>query len=145
MHKNESLFDSHRFKALGDIGKLLEDQFLSMLAWGAEQRTGKRIVSGKQKGLLLLKRKVGSLVRPKKQMGSIFTQVYEKWKANDFTRVAAMNELGVSKRIFYRYVAEYEIQLLKRIKPILWLQVYLFYGIFIHILYNNCKRSKGRN
>jgi hypothetical protein len=35
--ENESLFDSSKFKTMGDIGKLLEDQFLSMLMYVAEQ------------------------------------------------------------------------------------------------------------
>lgn len=34
--ENELLFDSRKFKSMGDIGKLLEDQFLSMLAYVAE-------------------------------------------------------------------------------------------------------------
>nr|WP_308860161.1 hypothetical protein [Paenibacillus endoradicis] len=33
---NESLFDSRKFKTMGDLGKLLEDQFLSMLAYVAD-------------------------------------------------------------------------------------------------------------
>ncbi|AET58554.1 hypothetical protein HPL003_08955 [Paenibacillus terrae HPL-003] len=37
-----------------------------------------------------------------------YTQVYEKWKAGDLIGVAAMNELGMPKTTFYRYVAEYE-------------------------------------
>lgn len=38
---NAELFDSRRFKSMGDIGKLLEDQFLSMLAYVAEQERKK--------------------------------------------------------------------------------------------------------
>lgn len=34
---NETLFDSRKFKTMGDLGKLLEDQFLSMLAYVAAQ------------------------------------------------------------------------------------------------------------
>lgn len=34
---NEALFDSRKFKTMGDIGRLLEDQFLSVLAYVAEQ------------------------------------------------------------------------------------------------------------
>ncbi|MMZ58046.1 putative transposon Tn552 DNA-invertase bin3 [compost metagenome] len=39
--ENEALFDSRKFKGMGDIGKLLEDQFLSMLAYVAEQERKK--------------------------------------------------------------------------------------------------------
>jgi DNA invertase Pin-like site-specific DNA recombinase len=38
---NEALFDSRKFKTMGDIGRLLEDQFLSMLAYVAEQERKK--------------------------------------------------------------------------------------------------------
>lgn len=38
---NAELFDSRKFKQMGDIGKLLEDQFLSMLAYVAEQERKK--------------------------------------------------------------------------------------------------------
>jgi DNA invertase Pin-like site-specific DNA recombinase len=38
---NETLFDSRKFKTMGDLGKLLEDQFLSMLAYVAEQERKK--------------------------------------------------------------------------------------------------------
>ena len=38
---NETLFDSRKFKMMGDLGKLLEDQFLSMLAYVAEQEKEK--------------------------------------------------------------------------------------------------------
>lgn len=38
---NEALFDSRKFKTMGDTGKLLEDQFLSMLAYVAEQERKK--------------------------------------------------------------------------------------------------------
>ncbi|WP_258954764.1 recombinase family protein [Lysinibacillus fusiformis] len=34
---NAELFDNRKFKSMDDIGKLLEDQFLSMLAYVAEQ------------------------------------------------------------------------------------------------------------
>ena len=30
--ENESLFDSRKFKSMGDMGKLMEDQFLSLLS-----------------------------------------------------------------------------------------------------------------
>ena len=54
---NAELFDSRKFKSMGDIGKLLEDQFLSMLAYVAEQerkknkrRQAEGIAIAKEKG-----------------------------------------------------------------------------------------------
>ena len=38
---NETLFDSRKFKTMGDFGKVMEDQFLSLLAYVAEQERKK--------------------------------------------------------------------------------------------------------
>lgn len=38
---NEILFDSRKFKTMGDFGKVMEDQFLSLLAYVAEQERKK--------------------------------------------------------------------------------------------------------
>ncbi|PGK02531.1 recombinase, partial [Bacillus cereus] len=38
---NETLFDSRKFKGMGDMGKLMEDQFLSLLSYVAEQERNK--------------------------------------------------------------------------------------------------------
>lgn len=38
---NEIPFDSRKFKTMGDFGKVMEDQFLSLLAYVAEQERKK--------------------------------------------------------------------------------------------------------
>lgn len=38
---NETSFDSRKFKLMGDFGKVMEDQFLSLLAYVAEQERKK--------------------------------------------------------------------------------------------------------
>lgn len=38
---NETLFDSQKFKTMGDFGKFMEDQFLSLLSYVAEQERKK--------------------------------------------------------------------------------------------------------
>ena len=38
---NETLFDSRKFKTMGDFGKVMEEQFLSLLAYAAEQERKK--------------------------------------------------------------------------------------------------------
>jgi DNA invertase Pin-like site-specific DNA recombinase len=108
--ENESLFDSRRFKALGDMGKLLEDQFLSMLAWGAEQERKKNRVR-QAEGIAVAKKEGVKFGRPKRQIGPEFIQVYEKWKAGEISAVAAMREVGMSNTSFYRRVSDYEKQL----------------------------------
>lgn len=39
--ENETLFDSRKFRSMGDLGKLMEDQFLSLLSYVAEQERKK--------------------------------------------------------------------------------------------------------
>jgi DNA invertase Pin-like site-specific DNA recombinase len=39
--ENETLFDSRKFKSMGDMGKLMEDQFLSLLSYVADQERKK--------------------------------------------------------------------------------------------------------
>lgn len=40
--ENETLFDSRKFRGMGDLGKLMEDQFLSLLSYVAEQERKKK-------------------------------------------------------------------------------------------------------
>ncbi len=39
--ENETLFDSRKFRGMGDLRKLMEDQFLSLLSYVAEQERKK--------------------------------------------------------------------------------------------------------
>jgi DNA invertase Pin-like site-specific DNA recombinase len=107
--ENEALFDSRRFKAMGDLGKLLEDQFLSMLAYVADaerkknkQRQAEGIAVAVEKGI-----KFG---RPKLAIDTEFVAAYDAWKAGSITAVAAMKQLGISKNTFYRRVVELEAE-----------------------------------
>lgn len=53
---NAEIFDSRKFKQMGDIGKLLEDQFLSMLAYVAEQER-KKLRRRQAEGIAIAKKK----------------------------------------------------------------------------------------
>lgn len=55
--ENETLFDSRKFRRMGDLGKLMEDQFLSLLSYVAEQER-KKISNGKPKELKWQRRRV---------------------------------------------------------------------------------------
>ncbi len=48
--ENETLFDSRKFREMGDMGRLMEDQFLSLLSYVADQER-KKFIRGKRKGL----------------------------------------------------------------------------------------------
>ena len=106
---NEALFDSRKFKTMGDIGKLLEDQFLSMLAYLAEQERIKNY-NRQAEGIEVARGNGVKFGRPKRDINDHFIQVYKKWKAGDISAVIAMNQLGLPKSTFYRRVKEYEYE-----------------------------------
>jgi DNA invertase Pin-like site-specific DNA recombinase len=105
--ENESLFDSRKFKSMGDLGKLLEDQFLSMLSYVAEQERKKT----KQRQAEGIEVALGNGVRfgrPKQEVTGDFKATYREWKAGNLTAVAAMSRLGMKPNTFYRRVKELE-------------------------------------
>lgn len=53
--ENETLFDSRKFRTMGDFGKVMEDQFLTLLSYVAEQER-KKNRHAKQKGSRLRER-----------------------------------------------------------------------------------------
>lgn len=105
--ENEGLFDSRRFKALGDMGKLLEDQFLSMLAYLAEQERTKNL-QRQAEGIKLAKAAGVKLGRPKREITTEFIEAYKDWKKEKITAREAMRRIGMSNTTFYRRVSEYE-------------------------------------
>jgi DNA invertase Pin-like site-specific DNA recombinase len=105
--ENETLFDSRKFKAQGDMGKLMEDQFLSLLAFVAEQER-KKIRQRQREGIELAKAEGRSCGRPKIQIDDKFMDVYKRWKAKEVTAVEAMKLLDMRKVTFYQRVKEVE-------------------------------------
>ncbi|MFD5022300.1 recombinase family protein [Paenibacillus sp. NPDC058367] len=105
--ENETLFDSRKFKTMGDLGKLLEDQFLSMLAYVAEQER-KKNKQRQAEGIAVAKEKGIRFGRQKIEIDDSFIAAYTIWKAGQSTAVAAMKSVGMNRATWYRRVAEYE-------------------------------------
>lgn len=105
--ENPTLFDSRKFKEMGDIGKLMEDQFLSLLSYVAEQER-KKIRKRQAEGIALAKKNGVKLGRPKIKMPDNFKEIYDRWKAKHIKGVEAMELLGLRKTTFYKMVKEYE-------------------------------------
>lgn len=103
--ENESLFDSRKFKTMGDLGKLLEDQFLSMLSYVAEQER-KKNKQRQAEGIEVALGKGVRFGRPKQEITEEFKKVYHEWKSGGMTAVAAMKQLGLKPNTFYRRVKE---------------------------------------
>jgi DNA invertase Pin-like site-specific DNA recombinase len=112
--ENEALFDSRKFKSMGDMGKLMEDQFLSLLAYVAEQER-KKIRQRQAEGIAVAKAQGKHLGRPQlnldtltKQQRQVLEANYERWKAKEITGVEFMRMLELKKSTFYKIVKEYE-------------------------------------
>lgn len=105
--ENETLFDSRKFREMGDLGKLLEDQFLSMLAYVAEQERKKNKQRQKE-GIAVAMKNGVQFGRRKIEIDDLFIVAYSRWKAGELTARAAMSELGMNRNTWYRRVKEYE-------------------------------------
>lgn len=107
---NEILFDSRKFKSMGDIGKLMEDQFLSLLSYVAEQER-KKIRQRQAEGISIAKSQGKYKGRKKIEINYKFENIYAKWRSKEITATKAMELLEVKRNTFYRRVKEYEATL----------------------------------
>jgi DNA invertase Pin-like site-specific DNA recombinase len=112
--ENETLFDSRKFKAAGDVGKLMEDQFLSLLSYVADQER-KKIRTRQAEGIAVAKSQGKHLGRPQMKLNALSKEqrktleiLYPQWKADQITAVKLMDELKLKKTTFYKIIKEYE-------------------------------------
>lgn len=102
------LFDSRRFRSMGELGKLMEDQMLSLLAWVAEQERTK-IRARQAEGIALAKARGAYTGRkPIQPDRAVFEQLYGEVQRGERTATYAMRKLGVKSSTWYRMVREYE-------------------------------------
>lgn len=99
----ESLFDSRKFKAMGDVGKLMEDQFLSLLSFVAEQERFK-IRKRQREGIDLALAQKRPYGRPRAKITDKLRQAYLLWKREKITAVQAMQKADVKRSTFYKLV-----------------------------------------
>lgn len=104
---NETLFDSRKFKTMGDFGKVMEDQFLSLLAYVAEQER-KKNRQRQAEGIDVARAEGVTFGRPKHEIDGKFVYEYRAWKEGRQTATAAMQKVGMTRTTFYRRVKEYE-------------------------------------
>lgn len=97
----KDFFDSRKFKAQGDIGKLMEDQFLALLSYVAEQER-KKIKQRQKEGIALCKKEGRPYGRPAVKVPPNFVQECKRWKAGEITAVEAMRRTGLKPNTFYR-------------------------------------------
>ncbi|WP_336769424.1 recombinase family protein [Bacillus bombysepticus] len=112
--KNETLFDSRKFREMGDMGRLMEDQFLSLLSYVTDQER-KKIRQRQAEGIAVAKSQGKHLGRPQvnlstlsKQQINIIEETHSKWKNGEITAVMFMEILELRKNTFYKIMKEYE-------------------------------------
>lgn len=115
--ENETLFDSRKFKEMGDMGKLMEDQFLSLLSYVADQER-KKIRKRQAEGIATARSQGRHLGRPRIDLSTlnanelvILESNYPKWINKEITAVEFMGLLQLKKNTFYKVVKEYEKRL----------------------------------
>ncbi|MBT2576930.1 recombinase family protein [Bacillus sp. ISL-8] len=112
--ENEALFDSRKFRDMGDMGRLMEDQFLSLLSYVADQER-KKIHQRQAEGIAVAKSQGKHLGRPQLNLSTLSTkqlfiveETYPKWKKREITSVRFMELLGLKKNTFYKILKQYE-------------------------------------
>lgn len=112
--ENQTLFDSRKFKEMGDVGKLMEDQFLSLLSYVADQER-KKILKRQAEGIEAARKKGKHLGRPRINLGTlsktqlkIIEENYNNWKNKKITATELMNLIGLKRNTFYKIMKEYE-------------------------------------
>ncbi|RUS49269.1 hypothetical protein QI30_20240, partial [Kurthia sp. 3B1D] len=105
--ENETLFDSRKFKAMNtedsQLGSLMEDQFLSLLSYVADQER-KKILKRQKEGIEAARKAGKHLGRPainletlSKEQREILEANFEKWQAKEIKGVEFMKLLGLKK------------------------------------------------
>ena len=118
--ENETLFDSRKFKAMNTedskLGLLMEDQFLSLLSYVADQERQK-LLKRQAEGIAEARKAGKHLGRPKldlstlsKEQREVLEANYEAWKRMELTGVKFAEMLGLKKNSFYKVLREYEFE-----------------------------------
>ena len=103
---NSSLFDSRKFREMGELGKLMEDQFLSLLAYVADNERKKTLERQKQ-GIKTAKSNGVKFGRPSSiQDWELFDRTAKRWERGEITAAEACRISGAKKTSFYKYTKE---------------------------------------
>lgn len=103
---NTGLFDSRKFREMGDIGRLLEDQMLSLLAYVADVER-KKILERQRQGIATAKKKGVKFGRPTPLIDwDLFDRTAKRWERGEITGVEACRITGCKKTSFYKYIKE---------------------------------------
>lgn len=105
---NQELFNSKKWKEMGDIGKVLQDTILSLLAYVAATERNK-ILQRQREGIEIAKQ--AGKYKGRKRIDpnmDLFKIEYARWKTGEQSAKLAMQHLKLKPNTFYRRVKEYE-------------------------------------
>lgn len=103
---NQELFDSRKFEAMGDVGKLLESQMLSIFAYVSEQERTKMLRRQKE-GIETAKKAGVKFGRPTSVTDwELFDQTAERWINGEITAAEACRITDCKKTSWYKYTKE---------------------------------------
>lgn len=97
----EEVFNSKKFREMGDIGKVMEDMMLSMLSYVAEQELKKNRERQRQ-GIAIAKAEGKYKGRKPIEVSDKFYHVANRWLNDEITFKQAYTELDMSKATFLR-------------------------------------------
>lgn len=103
---NATLFDSRKFREMGELGKLMEDQFLSLLAYVADTERKKTLRRQKQ-GIESAKKAGVKFGRPNSiQDWALFDRTAQRWVDGEISAAEACRITGSKKTSWYKYTKE---------------------------------------
>lgn len=103
---NTGLFDSKKFREMGDIGRLLEDQMLSLLAYVADTERKKTLERQKQ-GIDVAKENGVKFGRPLSIIDwDLFDRIAAEWVKGRLTVKKACELSGAKRSSWYKYTKE---------------------------------------
>lgn len=102
------LFDSRKFRQMGEHGKLMEDQMLSLLAWVADQER-KKIRVRQAEGIAIAKEQGKYKGRKPVEVDKYrFAELYREAEAGERTHTYVMEQLGLKRNTYYKLVDEFK-------------------------------------
>ena len=103
---NSALFDSRKFREMGELGKLMEDQFLSLLAYVADNER-KKTLRRQKHGIETAKKAGVKFGRPLSITDwELFDRTARRWEKGEITAAQACRITGAKKTSWYKYTKE---------------------------------------
>ena len=100
--EQDEFFDSRKFRTMGDIGKVMEDMFLSLLSYVADMER-KKLLTRQREGIDIANRNGVRFGRPGLELSKEQERTISSWREGRITAVEAMRLTGISKSTFYKH------------------------------------------